>query len=67
MSDITYVCPFRKSVQQINDCPTGEYFMPCDFERCSLCEIFDIPTSKMFRCNYPNESKGWLIKSEEIK
>jgi len=62
MSEIIYICPFRKSVQQINDCPEGEYFMPCDFERCSLCEAGETDTVKVYYCQYPNYQKGWLIK-----
>lgn len=64
MSEITYVCPFRKNTKIIGAMELKETFADCDFERCSLCEMGETSTSKSYYCQYPNYGKGWLIKRE---
>ena len=67
MSEIKYVCPFRKSIEQINDLPLGETFMPCDLEACQFCKVFEPSTGKILRCENPNGITGWVIKSEDSR
>jgi len=69
MSEITYICPFRKTIKTSGDCFKDEYkeeyFMPCDLEACQFCKIFEPSTGKILRCEYPNGVTGWVIKSED--